>query len=124
MMIFNLFMLRMTPLLCLKFCKKRSRIKIAILFFLICYGGLFVTAIWKLFLQKHWKGMFYLPLSVFPQWLFYGFAVWMILRCVLHAWSERVWKRIYKVSVVVTIFGVLTEFYWNPWFLEKILKFF
>ena len=124
MMIFRLFVLRMIPLLCLGFCKKRNKIKTAIILFLLCYGGLFAAAAWNLFLQKHWKGMFYLPLSVFPQWLFYGFAVWMILRCVLHAWSERVWKRIYKVSVVVTIFGVLTEFYWNPWFLEKILKFF
>ena len=124
MMIFRLFMLRMIPLLCLGFCKKRNKIKTAIILFLLCYAGLFAAAVWNLFLQKHWKGMFYLPLSVFPQWLFYGFAVWMILRCVLHAWSERVWKRIYKVSVVVTIFGVLTEFYWNPWFLEKILKFF
>ncbi len=121
MIIFRLFMLRMIPLLFLGFCKKRNKIKSAIVLFLICYAGLFAAAVWNLFLQKHWKGMFYLPLSVFPQWLFYGFAVWMILRCVLHAWSERVWKRIYKVSVVVTIFGVLTEFYWNPWILEKIL---
>ena len=121
MMIFRLFLIRMGPLLCLGFCKKRNKMKTAIHLFIIGYGGLFAAAAWKLFLQERWKGMFYLPLSMFPQCLFYGFAVWMILRCVLHAWSERVWKRIYKVSVVVTIFGVLTEFYWNPWILEKIL---
>ena len=124
MMLFKLFVLRLAPLLCLGFCKKRNRIQIAILLFLICYGGIFVTAVWEIFSQEHWKGLIYLPVSMFPQYLFYGFVVWMILRCILHAWSDRVWKRIYKVAVVMVTIGILTEKYWNPLILENILQIF
>ena len=124
MMLFKLFVLRLAPLMCLGFCKKRKQIKIALLLFLVCYGGIAAAAIWKIFSQEHWKGALYLPVSMFPQYLFYGFAVWMILRCLLHAWSERVWKRIYKVAIVVVTIGVLTEKYWNSLVLANVLQIF
>ena len=122
MLLLKLFLVRLGPLLCLNLCKKRSRLKMAVFVFLSCYGGVFFSAVWKVFEYEKWKGILYLPLSMFPHYLFYGFVIWILLRCILCSWSERVWKRIYKVSFVVMVLGVLTENYWNPMILEKILK--
>lgn len=122
MMLLKLFILRLSPLVCLKFCKKRNRIKLAVILFLVLYGGIFMVAAWNILQQEQWKVFFYLPLSMFPHYLFYGFVIWILMRCIWSAWSDRVWKRIYKVSFVLTILGILTENYWNSIILEKILK--
>lgn len=122
MMLLKLFFLRLSPLICLKFCKKRSQIKVAVFSFLVVYAGVFITAAWAVFKQEKWRGIIYLPLSMFPHYLLYGFVMWILLRCIWSAWSERVWKRIYKVSIVIEILGVLTENYWNSMILREILK--
>lgn len=124
MMLLKLFLFRLGPLLCLKLCKKRSRLKTSMIIFLFCYGGILLSAIWKLFEEEKWRGILYLPLSMFPHYLFYGFVMWILMRCILYSWSERVWQRIYKVSFVITVLGILTENYWNPTVLEYVLKIF
>lgn len=119
-MLLRLVLLRMAPLLSLRFCKNRKQIKLMVNSLLICYGLCFLIAVWKLFSQEKWMGIIYLPLALFPHYICYGFAVWMLLRCILGAWSERVWKRIYNLSLISTALGILAEYYWNP----KILQFF
>ncbi len=119
-MLLRLILLRMSPLISLRFCKNREQIKRAVWFLLICYGLCLLLAVWKLFSQEKWMGIIYLPLALFPHYLCYGFAIWMILRCILGAWSERVWKRIFSLSILSIALGILSENYWNP----KILQFF
>lgn len=119
-MLLRLVLLRMAPLLSLRFCKNREQIKLMVNGLLICYGLCFLIAVWKLFSQEKWMGIIYLPLALFPHYICYGFAIWMLLRCILGAWSERVWKRIYHLSLISTALGILAENYWNP----KILQFF
>lgn len=119
-MMFRLILFRLGPLVSLHFCKDRRRVKLVSNLLLLCYGVCLLIAGWKIFTQESWRGMLYLPVSMFPHYIFYGFALWMLLRCVWSAWSERVWKRIYGLSFLCVILGILMENYWNP----KVLQFF
>lgn len=119
-MLLRLLILRIGPLIFLRFCKDRGQMKLAVVSLLICYGLCFLIAIRSLFVQVKWMAVIYLPLALFPHYICYGFAVWMLLRCILGAWSERVWKRIYHLSLISTALGIMAETYWNP----RILQFF
>lgn len=119
-MLLRLLLFRLGPLIALRFCKDRKQIKLAVAMLLISYSACFSIAAWKLFSQEHWKGILYLPISMFPHYICYAFAIWVLLRCIWSAWSERVWKRIYIISSISVILGILAENYWNP----KVLQFF
>lgn len=119
-MLFRLLLFRLSPVILLRFCRDRKQIKIAVHIILAIYGLCLLIAMWKIFTQKKWLGILYLPLSMFPHYLCYGFAIWMLIRCIWSAWSDRVWKRIYNLSVMSVMVGILTENYINP----KILQFF
>ena len=49
-----------------------------------------------------------------------GFAMWILMRCIWHCWSERVWKRIHFVSLITILSGVFAERYINA----KVLQIF
>lgn len=119
-MLLYLCLFRLCPMLSLHFCKKRKKIKIVFLTITAVYILCFVIAVWKIFNQEQWLGVLCLIISLFPHYLCYSFAVWLIIRCVWRSWSDRVWKRIYGIALMSVIFGIYTENYWNP----KILQFF
>lgn len=119
-MLLRLLLFRLGPFVSLRFCKDRKKVKLTFAMIAIVYGGFFLIAAWKIFSQEQWKGILYLPISMFPHYICYAFAIWMLIRCIWSAWSERVWKRIYGLSLISIILGILAENYWNP----KILQFF
>lgn len=119
-MMFRLVLFRLGPLILLRFCKDRQKIRLVSSLLLLCYGICLLLAGWNLFGRERWMGAIYLPVAMFPHYVFYFFALWMVLRCVWSAWSLRVWKRIYTLSVLCVILGILAENYWNP----KVLQFF
>lgn len=123
-MLLRLILLRLGPLAALHFCKGRKTIKKGFVWIVVIYGGLFLMASWKIFSQKGWSGIMLLPISMFPQYLCYGFAVWILMRCIWSAWSDRVWRRIYSLSVFSVVLGILTENYWNPEILQFFCKIF
>lgn len=113
-MLFRLLLFRLLPIAGFRFVKERSKIKWAVIALLLmyCLGVVFLSYdLWK---KNGWYGIALLIPALFPQYLFYGLACWLLLRCVFYAWSERVWKRIYLVSVGMVFLGILTEKYWNP----------
>lgn len=119
-MLFRLLLFRLGPFIGLHFCKERKQMKLAVRLLLLCYGVCLIIAVWKIVSEKKWLGILYVPISMFPHYIFYGFAIWILVRCIWSAWSERVWRRIYQISLLCIILGILTENYWNP----KILHFF
>lgn len=121
-MLLRLLFFRLTPMLLLKFCKDRNRIRLAGGILAVSYGICFAAVLLELLKQEGWKGWFCLPFSMFPHYLCYGMAVWMIFRCLWYAWSVRVWKRIYVISLSFVILGILMENYWNPPILEFVMK--
>ncbi len=123
-MLFRLLIFRLAPLGSLYFCKERRQMKQMMILLLVCYGGCLAAAAWKIFLEEQWRGMFYLPLSMFPHYLCYGFAIWIMLRCLWCAWSVRVWRRIFCIAHVCVLLGILVENYWNPVILEIFLNIF
>ncbi len=119
-MLFRLLLFRLCPLLILRFLEERKRIKIAMIGLLVIYGIVFVIAVGDMISVYHWWSLLYIPMAMFPHYICYGFAIWILIRCIWHAWSERVWKRIYFLTIVSTILGILMEYYWSP----QILQFF
>lgn len=119
-MLLKLILLRLGPLVAIGFSKKQKKIKRVLIIFAIWYLLLLIISIWRILEQEQLKGLLYLPVAVFPHYLFYGIATWMLVRCILQMWSERVWKRIYYLSFFSTIFGIISENYINP----QILRFF
>ena len=119
-MLFQLLILRFTPVLFLAFLKERRQIKKILIVIAGLYMISFIAAVWEVVIQFQWMGILVIPLLMFPQFLCYGFAGWILARCLWHAWSVRVWKRIVFVSMISVLAGVFLENYWNP----KILQFF
>ena len=119
-MLFQLIVFRFLPLTFFAFFKERGQIqKIAIVVLGIYLTG-FCFAVWNLVAKYQWLGIVSVPLSMFPHYLCYGFAGWILARCLWFSWSKRVWKRIFFVSLLSVFLGVLLENYWNP----KILQIF
>lgn len=123
-MLVRLLLLRLAPLAALHFCKERDDLKKAVIVIFSCYGISFLIAVWKLFEKEKWMGILYLQLAIFPHYICYGFAAWMIFHCIFGAWSLRVWKRIYGLSMVCTFLGIFAESYWNPGILQFFLEIF
>ena len=119
-MLLRLIIFRLFPLTSLRFCKEKKQMKLAVMIILVCYCVSFFAVAAKMISEKYWLGILYVPLSMFPHYLFYGFSLVILMRCIWHAWSERVWKRIYSLAQISVILGILTETYINP----KILQFF
>lgn len=119
-MLLRLVIVRLVPLLSLRVCKDRKSIKTILVVEGAVYVLLFVLAAWRIISKENGTGILFLLLSIFPHYLCYGFSLWLLIRCVWNAWSDRVWKRIYGVAMMSLIVGILFENYWNP----KILQFF
>ena len=119
-MLFRLILFRMGPMVLMQFCKERKCLKgmLALIFFI--YAVCFVHSVSMIFASEKWKALLLVPFSMVPQFFFYGFAGWILFRCVFEEWSQRVWKRIYRLSCFSVFIGFMTEFYINP----QILKFF
>ena len=123
-MLFRLFLFRLGPLVFLKFCKEKRQIKLVVCLIGAIYGLCLLLAIWRLFSQEKWLGIIYLPISMLPHYIAYGFAIWMLVRCIWSAWSGRVWNRIYIMSVISVIIGIFSEYYINPQILQIFFKIF
>ena len=123
-MLFRLMILRVVPVAMLKFWKKRNQLKKMLV--MLCIGCviLFFAAVWELFVQKGWRGLIFLLMSLFPHFIFYGFGIWMMARCIYREWSERVWKRIYFLAILCVALGVLAENYINPKILQIVFEIF
>lgn len=123
-MLLKLLIIRLLPFLSLKVCKDRKSIKMVLIVGSVIYAVLFMLAAWRIIGMESWRGIVYLLLSMFPHYLCYGFGLWLLLRCVWNAWSDRVWKRIGRIAFVAVSVGVLLENYWNPEVLRFFCKFF
>lgn len=121
-MLFRLLLYRMGPLTALCFLKDRKKIKMALYGGILCWVLCFIMAALKIFEQARWKGLLALVLSMVPHYLFYGFSLWMIVRCVRSAWSKRVWRRICLVSYFCIMCGILSESYINSLILNFFVK--
>lgn len=121
-MLLRLFVFRMGPLALLHLCRERRKIKRMLIVLFCVYAICLVRSVFALFEMEKWNVFFYLPLAAMPQFFLYGFAGWLLFRCVFEEWSERVWKRIYGVSCVVTFLGILVEIYINPQILNFFVK--
>lgn len=119
-MLFKLLIFRFLPLIFLAFLKERRQIQKMMIAMLGVYIISFLAAVWNVIVQFQWLGVLSIPLLMFPQYLCYGFAGWILARCLWFSWSTRVWKRIVLVSMISVLAGVCFENYWNP----KILQFF
>lgn len=113
-MLVKLLLFRLCPVVCLKLCKKRKQIKLTGVLEILCYAVCFLSAVWKIFYEEKWKGILWVLGSLFPHSLCYGFAVWLIWRCLWNVWSVRVWNRIYLAAIWAVMVGILMELYWNP----------
>ena len=119
-MLFRLLILRFLPLMLLTFLKERRQIQKIVIVMIGIYIIGFFTAVWDVLIQFGWLGIICVPLLMFPHYLCYVFAGWILIRCLWSSWSTRVWKRIVFVSMLSVLTGVFLESYWNP----KILQFF
>jgi len=122
-MLFQLFVFRFLPVTCLAFLKDRRQIQKISFVVMIIYIVCFCLAGWSLIAKYRWLGLLCIPLSMFPHYLFYGFAGWIVVRCLWFSWSKRVWKRILFVSMLSVFVGMLLENYWSPNILEIFFKF-
>ena len=121
-MLLKLLIIRFGPLAVLGMEKDKKRIKYAVWLMALVSAGLFAMALFALFKEKKGTAILYLPFLMFPQDVFYLFSLWILLRAVRQSWSNRVWKRIYILSSLSTMIGILTEKYCNPAVLDIILK--
>lgn len=119
-MLLWLIMIRLSPFVILGFLKERKQIKQAVIILGTCYvvGILIATA--KIIAEEKWLAIIYVPISMFPHYICYGFALRILIRCIWYAWSERVWKRIHSFALMSVLAGVFAEKYFN----DKILQFF
>ena len=119
-MLFRLIITRACPVAAVYFVKDRKQIKRAIVILSLFYILMMMIAIGKIVIEEKWLGVICIPLSLFPQYLFYGFAIWSLIRCIWYSWSERVWRRVQLFSLIMIFLGIFTEIYVNA----KILKIF
>ena len=119
-MLFHLMITRVCPVVVLYFMKNRKQIKRAIIILSLFYVFMMLLAIGKIVIEEKWLGIICVPLSLFPQYLFYGFAIWSLIRCIWYSWSERVWRRVYLFSLIMIFLGIFSEIYVN----SKILRIF
>ena len=121
-MLLKIIFIRLVPILCLGYLKDQKHRKRAAGLLCLIYCEVFVLASTRILEQKGWNGIWYLLLSMFPQGIFYMGSVWLILQCLWNMWSQRVWKRIYYLSIFVVILGIFTENYINPQILQIFFK--
>lgn len=119
-MLFYLILTRFCPIAAIGFLKTKRQMKIAVLSVVACYGLSLLAAAGKIIVEKKWLAILYIPFSMFPHYVCYGFAMWILMRCIWHCWSERVWKRIHFVSLITILSGVFAERYINA----KVLQIF
>ncbi len=123
-MLLQLFVTRVCPVAALGFFKKRKQLKMFVAVVLIGYILSLIVAVVKLISKEKWLAILLVPLSMFPHYICYGFAMLILVRCIWHSWSERVWKRIYFFSILIIMAGVLLEKYINAQILQFFFKFF
>ena len=112
-MLLRLLSIRFLPLLLFMFLKERKKIQKAAIVILEIYLLGFCFAVWKLLTQYRWFGILTIVMALFPHYLCYGFAGWILARCLWFSWSKRVWKRIVFVSLFSVLAGIFMEKYWN-----------
>ena len=123
-MLFRLIITRACPVAALYFVKNRKQIKRAIVILMLLYVLMIMIAIGKIVIEEKWIGVICIPLLLFPQYLFYGFAIGSLIRCIWHSWSERVWRRVHCFSLIIIFFGVFTEIFINTKILQIFFKIF
>ena len=123
-MLLKLMIIRLIPICVLGFLRERYQIKMITGGISVLYAICFLTTVWKIFTQEKWLGILILPISMFPHYICYIFSLWIMLRCIWHAWSERVWKRVYILSIFSVFLGVLSENYINTKILQLFFKIF
>ena len=123
-MLLKLLIFRMGPLAVPAFLKERGKIMLAVgaagILELFC----FCAAVWLILVREGLIGIWLILLSCFPQYLCYAFSFWILFRCLWQMWSVRVWKRIYRLSLVVVFLGVLAEKYVNGFLLHLFFEIF
>lgn len=123
-MLFRLLLVRLMPLLILKLCRERKMVKLVSSVVLLIHLLFFFIATGEIMSRKGFLGLLYLPAAMFPHGALYLFALWMLLRCIWQEWSQRVWRRIYALSIVCIVCGIFMEAYWNPLILQFFSKIF
>ena len=123
-MLLKLVILRLVPICMLGLLKDRYQIKLMTGGLSVLYAVGFVMSAWKIVTQEKWLGILILLVSLFPHYICYIFALWIMLRCIWQAWSERVWKRVYILSIFSVLLGVLSENYMNTKILQIFFKIF
>lgn len=123
-MLFRLLLFRFLPLIFLAFMKDRRLIQKIMIAILGIYMIGFIAAVWDVIARFQWVGVLSIPLLMLPHYLCYGFAGWIMARCLWFSWSNRVWKRISLVSMISILVGVYLEAYWNPKILQIFFKIF
>lgn len=123
-MFIYLIITRVCPFAALHFMKNRKQIKRAIVILLLFYVLMIMIAIGKIVIEEKWLGIICIPLLLFPQYLFYGFAIWSLIRCIWHSWSERVWRRVHCFSLIIIFLGIFTEIFINTKILQIFFKIF
>ncbi|MGN0335248.1 MAG: hypothetical protein ACI4DV_06265 [Lachnospiraceae bacterium] len=124
-MLFQLFVLRMSPVLLLGMCRKHQEKKSLSIFLGLALFVILAASLVGLVKANGISGILYLFLGMFPQIIFYGFAFFLIYRCIWKEWSVRVWKRIYLIAVLSVLLGIWVECYCNSGLLTlfgKIMK--
>ncbi len=123
-MLLKLLIFRFGPFGILGFLKERRQIKLVTGIIVVLYTISFLITVWKIFSQERLLGVLVLPISMFPQYIFYVFSICIVLRCIWQIWSERVWKRIYFLSILSVLLGILAENYINTKILQIFFKIF
>lgn len=123
-MLLKLVIFRLVPICVLGLLKDRYQIKLMTGGVSVLYAVGLVMSAWKIVIQEKWLGILILPVSLFPHYICYIFSLWIMLRCIWHAWSERVWKRVYILSIFSVLLGVLSENYINTKILQIFFKIF
>ena len=121
-MLLKILILRMTPIMFIGRVKERKKKKLTMAVLVMMFLILGVLSTVEILKQKHWSGVLYLVLSMFPHSFLYLLSYGLLSRCVWKIWSERVWKRVYFVSIILVIVGILSEMYVNPQILQVLLK--
>ena len=123
-MLLKLLLLRFCPMAMLGFIKDKNQIKKAIYILCSLYGIGFFAALMQIIKSESLYSIICIPLAVFPHYICYVFAMFLFIRCIWHAWSKRVWKRIYLIALISILLGVFMECYWNPKILQIFFNFF
>ena len=124
-MLLQLLVTRLGPLILMKYCKERRRIKSVMVLLVLIYGIAFITSFFRIAAEESLKGVCLFFISMLPHYLIYGFSACLMVRCIWKMWSKRVWNRISALSIFLTMIGILCEKYINPSFIhffENFLK--